>query len=361
MGEFIIDRETGEIREQEGLKLEEYQQDDFFSEESGCISNPWKLEVEEVFWKGAEEFEEMPLNFSLLNRKETESYENEAENGHEKNGLKTAFLSNEPGKTEKEISSKTTNFSGDTLGGRAARKENLDGGTRFCLQEPWTIPRYLKTIMEQNLCSDFLHMSFLQIGGENRIYYDCSGYLQLGEYLKQWKGTPQDFCAEALRILSEISRCLLRAENHLVRIGDMVLLPDTVFIHKESTSVKLAFCPTAQMRNEEAHCPDPGESLAKIISYMEDVCRDSQWSIFGNSLRRQLRERKLSVREALRLFRLKEGEVFDREWKKESPADVAEEKQDAPQTDFLKTERGKETESWTNYFKRLKTQFLARS
>ena len=310
MSEWIIDRETGEILEAE--KIENF----FWEEESAGI--PWKLDVEDEFRRGE-------IN-PAVKKKTAETMEQvsqhsddtlssaEAEIGQSGSVLESRLpFCGEPDKpaeeeteAERSIQDKDSDSQKTRLCGESCY---FDGEERLHIKINWRLPAYQKKVAEQNLCDVFLPMIFFREQGEEWAYYNCGEYFALPEYFRQWRGTPQNYVCEVLRVLSEVCRCLLQMEDHLFRIDEIALSADRIFIHKKNFFVKLAFCPCFDSNGEKRCRKAPFEQLAAVVKEIDLVSAKSLWPVYSGGLNRELREQRLSVRDAMRLFCTREREL----------------------------------------------------
>lgn len=155
------------------------------------------------------------------------------------------------------------------LGGLYGQIEEIGGKRSFSiLLENSGIYEYEKQILSAGHIKNALQVAFVMLEGKEKIFYDFTGYCQLGEYLRRasapynQEGEDRLHLNLVMDILLNILHAIKACEEHLFLADRIPMGLETIFIHTTTNNIAFAFIPTL------AGHLSPQERLTNLLDQM---------------------------------------------------------------------------------------------
>ncbi len=123
------------------------------------------------------------------------------------------------------------------------------GRRKFCISMENIIKGYERKMLCRSECPNILPMYFQSEDGEEKAYYDFTGFLPLEDYVKKNLASAENVRKDhgqvrfALDILSRVLSNLMDMENYLLCAGRAAIGLDVIFIDPANGEVRFAYYP----------------------------------------------------------------------------------------------------------------------
>lgn len=197
--------------------------------------------------------------------------------------------------------------------GISAVAEEIAGRKRFWIsgEEQW-LPAYQLDALEINNFRRLLPMSFVEITGQKKIYYDIDGFIQLsGALTTNVLYRPQNARTATevlLRTLAETALCVLEIEDQLLINNTFFFSAESIFMNTCTGEIRLAYIPCQDKKY------DNQIMLLDLIKSMQDLCSDDQWQDYARDLLEEIPYSNKGFSELIKYFNMKARDACLRGW-----------------------------------------------